>query len=168
MQIQIAQLASPVGELHVAATPLGLAALTFGAAEAMHDALVKRFAGEPLAFVDAPDPHGTCTALVAYLRGELDAIDALPVDAGGTPFQRDVWAALRTIPVGRTSSYARLAAEVGRPTAMRAVGAANGQNPVALVVPCHRVIASDGKLQGYAGGLERKRWLLVHEKALLA
>ena len=78
-----------------------------------------------------------------------------------------MWQALREIPAGATWSYAQLARHVGRPAAVRAVGAANGQNPVSLVVPCHRVIASDGKLCGYGGGIERKRWLLQHERALL-
>ena len=84
----------------------------------------------------------------------------------GTEFQREVWAALRTIPPGRTLSYGDLAKKIGRPTAVRAVGAANGANPVSLVVPCHRVIAADGTLGGYGWGLERKRWLLAHEGAL--
>jgi methylated-DNA-[protein]-cysteine S-methyltransferase len=166
MQIETAHVATPLGEVFVCATAAGLAGLTFGDPAHLHATLARRF-GAAIDYVPARDPHGTCTALRAYLRGELDAIDSLPVDAGGTPFQRDVWAALRHIPAGRTSTYSGLAAEVGRPSAVRAVGAANGQNPVALVVPCHRVIAADGKLQGYGGGLEKKRWLLVHEKALL-
>ncbi len=166
MQIAIATVASPLGDLTVCATAAGLCGLSLGGRDWLDGALARRFGAVEL--VPAPDPHGACTALSAYLRGELDAIDALPVDAGGTPFQREVWAALRRIRAGRTSTYGRLAAEIGRPSAVRAVGAANGQNPIALVVPCHRVIASDGKLQGYGGGLERKRWLLVHERALLA
>jgi methylated-DNA-[protein]-cysteine S-methyltransferase len=167
MQLQTAQVATPLGTLFLCATSAGLAALSFGDPEVVHAALARRFGDEPLEYASARDPHGACTALRAYLGGELDAIDALPVDAGGTPFQRAVWTALREIPVGRTATYSGLAATVGRPTAVRAVGAANGQNPVALVVPCHRVIAADGKLQGYGGGLDKKRWLLVHEKALL-
>jgi O-6-methylguanine DNA methyltransferase len=128
-----------------------------------HDALVS------LIFVDqtspAPgDPSRIGDALRAYFAGDLDAIDEVPVRFDrGTPFQRDVWNALRSIPVGETISYAELARRVGRPSAFRAVGAANGQNPVGIVVPCHRVIASDGTLGGYGGGLERKRWLLTHE-----
>ncbi len=84
----------------------------------------------------------------------------------GTFFQQEVWRALQGIPVGETISYAELACRVGRPSAFRAVGSANGQNPVGVVVPCHRVIAADGSLGGYAGGLDRKRWLLVHEGAV--
>ena len=84
---------------------------------------------------------------------------------GGTDFQRSVWDALRTIPAGETLSYAALAERVGRPTAVRAVGLANGTNPIAVIVPCHRVIGSDSSLTGYGGGLDRKRWLLEHEGA---
>jgi methylated-DNA-[protein]-cysteine S-methyltransferase len=89
------------------------------------------------------------------------------VDLGGTAFQQRVWAALREIPAGRTVSYGEIAAAVGSPTAVRAVGAANGRNPVPIVVPCHRVIRADGNLCGYGGGIERKRWLLEHEAALV-
>ncbi|MGA3093319.1 MAG: methylated-DNA--[protein]-cysteine S-methyltransferase [Terriglobales bacterium] len=99
-----------------------------------------------------------------YFAGELEAIDALPVETGGTPFQRQVWGALRKIRCGTTVSYAQLAKRIGRPTAVRAVGLANGANPVGVVVPCHRVIGSDGSLTGYGGGIERKRWLLEHEQ----
>jgi methylated-DNA-[protein]-cysteine S-methyltransferase len=104
-------------------------------------------------------------ALEAYFAGELHAIDGIPVQAGGTAFQRDVWAALRTIPVGQTMSYGALAAQIGRPRAVRAVGLANGANPIGVVVPCHRVIGADASLTGYGGGIERKRWLLEHEGA---
>ena len=101
--------------------------------------------------------------LSAYFAGDLAAIDAIPVETGGSPFQRQVWSALRRIPVGETLSYGALAARIGRPQAVRAVGAANGANPVSIVVPCHRVIGADASLTGYGGGLERKRWLLCHE-----
>jgi len=86
------------------------------------------------------------------------------VETGGTPFQQEVWRSLRAIPCGTTTSYGKLAAQIGRPAAVRAVGLANGANPVAVVIPCHRVIGSNGSLTGYGGGLERKRWLLDHEK----
>lgn len=115
------------------------------------------------------DPSGIADALRRYFDGDLAAIADLPVRFDrGTAFQQEVWAALRTIPLGETISYAELAEMVGRPTGYRAVGSANGQNPVGIVVPCHRVIASDGTLGGYAGGLERKRWLLAHEGVVLA
>jgi methylated-DNA-[protein]-cysteine S-methyltransferase len=102
-------------------------------------------------------------ALEAYVAGDLHAIDALPVRMRGTPFQREVWEALRRIPAATTISYGALAAQLNRPSGMRAVGLANGSNPIAVVVPCHRVIGADGSLTGYGGGLERKRWLLEHE-----
>jgi methylated-DNA-[protein]-cysteine S-methyltransferase len=103
-------------------------------------------------------------ALARYFDGEVKAIDRLQVDGAGTDFQRAVWAALREIPCGETRSYAQIAERIGRPKAVRAVGAANGQNPIWLVVPCHRVIGADGSLTGYAGGIDRKRWLLTHER----
>jgi methylated-DNA-[protein]-cysteine S-methyltransferase len=102
--------------------------------------------------------------LDAYWAGTLRDFD-VALAPGGTAFQQRVWAALRTIPYGETWSYAQLAAAIGAPTAVRAVGAANGRNPVFVVVPCHRVIGSSGKLVGYAGGLDRKRFLLDHERA---
>ncbi len=101
--------------------------------------------------------------LVAYFAGDLERFD-VHVDAPGTHFQRRVWAALREIPYGHTWSYGELAAHLGQPTASRAVGLANGRNPVSIVVPCHRVIGSSGSLTGYGGGVERKRWLLEHEQ----
>lgn len=100
-----------------------------------------------------------------YFAGEVDAFDEVAWEGAGTAFQRKVWETLCTIPAGETLSYAQLAERIGRPTAVRAVGLANGSNPVALIVPCHRVIGSDGSLTGYGGGLHRKRWLLEHEGA---
>jgi methylated-DNA-[protein]-cysteine S-methyltransferase len=110
------------------------------------------------------NPHGLSETITRYFAGELDAIDRIPVETGGTPFQREVWRALREIPCGTTTSYGALAKRIERPAAVRAVGLANGANPVAVVVPCHRVIGSNGSLTGYGGGIERKRWLLDHEK----
>jgi methylated-DNA-[protein]-cysteine S-methyltransferase len=114
------------------------------------------------------NPFGLTAAVAAYFQGDLHAIDSLPVETEGTSFQKSVWKALRSIPAGKTISYGELAAKLGKPSAMRAVGLANGANPVGVVVPCHRVIGSNGSLTGYGGGLERKRWLLEHEKQLLA
>jgi O-6-methylguanine DNA methyltransferase len=102
--------------------------------------------------------------LDAYFAGEIGAFSNIRVETGGTQFQKDVWHALRQIPAGETRSYGQLAQAVGSPGASRAVGAANGSNPIAIVVPCHRVIGSNGMLTGYAGGLERKHWLLNHER----
>jgi len=104
-------------------------------------------------------------ALVAYFAGDLTAIDGVSVTTAGTSFQREVWAALRKIRPGTTLSYGALAQQLGRPTSVRAVGLANGANPVAIVVPCHRVIGADASLTGYGGGIERKKWLLTHEGA---
>ena len=105
------------------------------------------------------------SGLLAYFGGEASALGAIPWVASGTPFQLQVWNALCDIPTGQTWSYAQLATRIGRPTAVRAVGLANGANPVAVVVPCHRVIGTNGSLTGYGGGLPRKKWLLSHEGA---
>lgn len=109
-------------------------------------------------------PATLVKALSAYFTGDLNAISALRVATGGTAFQRTVWHALREIRAGETSTYGRLATALGRNGASRAVGMANGANPIAIVVPCHRVIGADGTLTGYGGGLERKQWLLAHER----
>ena len=111
------------------------------------------------------DPNGYSTRLKAYFNHNLEALDGIEVDPQGTPFQQTVWKALRTIPPGRTESYGGLAEQIGRPLACRAVGLANGQNPISLVIPCHRVIGTNGKLTGYGGGLHRKQWLLEFEGA---
>lgn len=133
---------------------------------------------EPAATASAPRPgpvdpavphpdHGlddVVAALHAYFDGRIDALDDLRVASVGTPFQLAVWDALRRIPAGTTLSYRELAVAIGRPTAVRAVGQANGANPITVVVPCHRVVRHDGSTGGYAGGLDRKRWLLDHER----
>jgi methylated-DNA-[protein]-cysteine S-methyltransferase len=103
--------------------------------------------------------------LNAYFAGEFSALDRIELETGGTAFQRKLWTALRTIPSGQTSSYGALATKIGAPNAVRAVGAANGANPISIVLPCHRVIGSDQRLTGYGGGLNRKSWLLTHEGA---
>jgi methylated-DNA-[protein]-cysteine S-methyltransferase len=103
-------------------------------------------------------------ALARYFEGDISALASIPIDPGGTPFQRAVWEAMRAIEPGTCRTYSRLAAAVGRPKAGRAVGAASARNPIALVIPCHRVVGADGSLVGYAGGVERKRWLLRHER----
>jgi methylated-DNA-[protein]-cysteine S-methyltransferase len=104
--------------------------------------------------------------LDAYFEGDLHTFD-VPLSMAGTPFQKQVWQGLREIPYGTTISYAELARRVGRAGASRAVGSANGRNPIGIVVPCHRVIAADGTLGGYGGGLDRKEWLISHEAAVL-
>ena len=113
-------------------------------------------------------PSHAALALRAYFDGHFDAILGLPTATQGTAFQRAVWEALRRIPTGHTVSYGELAAQMGRPGSARAVGYANGSNPIAIVVPCHRVIGANAALTGYGGGLERKRWLLHHESASAA
>jgi len=110
-------------------------------------------------------PKAIRRPIADYFAGGLHCLDAIACLTGGTPFQRAVWAALRTIPAGETMSYGALAAQIGSPKAVRAVGLANGANPISVVVPCHRVIGSDRSLTGYGGGLDRKRWLLAHEGA---
>jgi methylated-DNA-[protein]-cysteine S-methyltransferase len=105
--------------------------------------------------------------LKAYFAGDIAAIEDIPAESGGTEFQRKCWKMLRKIPAGKTWSYNQLARRIGRPAAVRAVGAANGANPISVVVPCHRVIGADGSLTGYGGGLDRKLWLLRHEGASL-
>ena len=106
---------------------------------------------------------GHARTLKNYFNGDVETLDTMPVAFAGSPFQLKVWNALRKIPGGTTTSYGALARKIGKPDAVRAVGLANGQNPVALIVPCHRVIGSNGSLTGYGGGLPRKRWLLEHE-----
>jgi methylated-DNA-[protein]-cysteine S-methyltransferase len=161
--ISIATYESPVGELTVAARSGRVCLLHFGGRGGEVERFLTRwYTAEPIS--EAPDPAGAVTALRAYFAGDLHAIDAVPVDLNGTPFQQRVWTALRGIPAGRPVSYGSLARAIGTPTAVRAVGAANGANPVAIVVPCHRVIGSNGTLTGYGGGLDRKRWLLQHEQ----
>ncbi len=113
--------------------------------------------------IEAPVEPTGAAALGRYFAGDLAALDGIATNCGGTNFQRAVWAALHTISPGTTLSYAAIAKQIGRPAAVRAVGAANGANPIGIVVPCHRVIGADGSLTGYGGGIERKRWLLTHE-----
>ncbi len=155
---------SPIGSLTLVAAGDALVFLALPGGEAAAERWLRRRFGDH-GTRERGDPAGAVSALRAYFGGDLRALDRVKVDTGGTSFQRDVWTALRRIPAGRTISYAGIAARVGRPSATRAVGAANGSNPVAVIVPCHRVIAADGTLCGYGGGLDRKRWLLAHEGA---
>jgi len=115
----------------------------------------------------ASNPFGLSDRIRAYFAGELSAIENLLTDGGGTAFEQRVWAELRKIPVGTTVSYGSIARKLGDVQHSRAVGTANGRNPIAIVVPCHRVIGADGSMTGYGGGLKRKEWLLRHEGALL-
>jgi methylated-DNA-[protein]-cysteine S-methyltransferase len=134
--------------------------------ERMRTLLRQQYAREgTVAIVDGDAPKAIRTAIEAYFDGDLTAIDKLPIKTGGTPFQRDVWRLLRLIPAGKTTTYGKLAARLGVPNAARAVGTANGANPIGVIVPCHRVIGSNASLTGYGGGLPRKQWLLTHEGA---
>jgi len=121
------------------------------------------YGGVPV--VEGDTPGAIRAALDRYFAGDLAALAGIPYRVAGTDFQRQVWQALTEIPAGETRTYSQQAARIGRPTAVRAVGLANGANPVGIVIPCHRVIGASGALTGYGGGLERKRWLLAHEGA---
>jgi methylated-DNA-[protein]-cysteine S-methyltransferase len=155
---------SPVGNLTAVARGEALVTLVFEDHwPAERDRLERRF-GE-LAFESTRFAASLTASLRAYLGGEVSALDALDVDVEGTPFQMRIWKALRTIPAGETISYGELARRAGNPGAVRAAGNANGKNPVSLAIPCHRVIHADGSIGGYGGGVERKRWLLEHERA---
>ncbi|HTQ03449.1 MAG TPA: methylated-DNA--[protein]-cysteine S-methyltransferase [Polyangiaceae bacterium] len=155
---------TPIGKLAVLADEAGrLHAVGFFDGHARMESVLGRGAHRR-----AKDPAGLTSALRAYFEGELAAIDGLQVVMGGTDFQRSVWRGLLTIPCGQTRSYGDIARQIGRPNAVRAVGLANGSNPIGIVVPCHRVIGSNGTLTGYGGGIERKRWLLAHEGVALA
>lgn len=153
---------SPIGTLLLVSDGQALHALDFDDCESRALRLLQRYHG-PCELVPGR-AAGVAERLAAYFAGELAALDAIPVQTGGSEFQRRVWRALRRIPAGSTISYGRLAAEIGAPGASRAVGLANSANPVALVVPCHRVIGANGSLTGYGGGLWRKAWLLRHEE----
>lgn len=131
----------------------------------MRTLLRQQYGTSAIELRETAHPSAASRSLDAYFAGDLNAIDSLPVATKGTEFQRKVWEALRRIPVGHTISYSALAAQIGRPTATRAVGHANGSNPISIVVPCHRVIGANASLTGYGGGLDRKRWLLAHESA---
>lgn len=150
---------SPIGPLGLAATPRGVCRLEFGAAPRWAAAA---YPGETLSHV-FPHAFPGGKAIIAYLNGLPADLAAVPVDPGGTPFQRAVWAAARAIPRGETRTYQQIAAAIGRPGAARAVGQALGANPVPLLVPCHRVLATGGGLGGFTGGVGLKARLLALE-----
>jgi methylated-DNA-[protein]-cysteine S-methyltransferase len=162
------ELATPVGVLHLLADAAGrLHALGWFDGHARMESVLDAYRSRRGGTLERGDnPGGLTAALRAYFAGDLGAIRDLPFVFHGTEFQRAVWSALTAIPCGETISYGELARRIGRPSAVRAVGLANGANPIGIVVPCHRVIGSNGSLTGYGGGLSRKRWLLAHESAL--
>ena len=162
MELQIDRLPSPLGVIVLVSGGRALRALDFEDYEdRMHRLLRLHYGAYNI--TPAPAPDSIRAPIHAYFDGDLAALTRVPVETGGTAFQRKVWAALRRIPAGTTATYGQLAAVTGNPNASRAVGMANGSNPVAIVVPCHRVIGANGGLTGYAGGTDRKRWLLAHE-----
>ncbi len=163
-QLDVAEIESPIGPLVVAAREGRVCVVAFADDAAVVVGRLERHVG-PLEQIVVADPGGGVSALNRYFSGEVAAIDEVAVDLIGTAFQRDVWGALRSIPVGETTSYRAIAAGIGSPGAVRAVGSANGANPIVVIVPCHRVVRSDGALGGYGGGLDRKRWLLAHERS---
>ena len=159
--------ASPVGDIDVVAKDGVLIALEFRDTRDRADFdLKQRF--ESWSFTEEENLLQMRTRLSRYFARDFSAFDGLHFDGGGTSFQRQVWGYLCSIPVGTTTSYGAMAKALGNPNAMRAVGMANGRNPISIIVPCHRVIGSDGSLTGYGGGLDRKRWLLRHEGVMLA
>ena len=158
---KVARFPSPVGELLLLATEAGLISVRFE---------TSRHAAPSPEDCEADDGRGQAGETLARVRRQLEEYFAhrrtafdLPLAPSGTPFQERVWIALRAIPYGTTSSYADLARRIGAPDAARAVGAANGKNPIPIIVPCHRVVGAHGELTGFGGGIERKRWLLAHE-----
>ena len=163
--LTLESLATPFGPILIAVDSRDrLRAVEFWNGEAEMRALLRRFHGAASATfgkIAAPIRQ----AFERYFAGDREALKDVPWTTGGTEFQRKVWQALTTIPVGQTWSYAQLAAAIGKPKAVRAVGLANGANPIPIVVPCHRVIGANGSLTGFGGGLDRKRWLLRHEGA---
>ena len=166
LELLIDRIDTPIGEMILVADRDGnlRAADWTDHEERMRKLLRRHYGKDGFTLTPTRDPSGLSDSIRSYLSGELTAIDALPVATGGTAFQREVWRALRKITCGGTVSYAKLAEQIGRPTAVRAVGLANGSNPIGIVVPCHRVIGANGSLTGYGGGMERKRWLLEHER----
>lgn len=166
LRLRLDHLETPIGRLALVADEEGrLRALGFTDGHARMERQLGAYAGDRgIELAPSSNPGGLTAALGAYFEGDLRAIDGLSVATGGTEFERAVWRELRGIPAGETRSYGELARRIGRPAAVRAVGLANGKNPVGIVVPCHRVIGSNGSLTGFGGGIERKRWLLAHER----
>jgi methylated-DNA-[protein]-cysteine S-methyltransferase len=161
----LARIPSPIGVLLVATDVDDcLRVLDFEDHEArMLRLLRRRYGADGARLNSGAAPASVRRPIEAYFDGALSAIEAIAVKTTGTTFQARVWATLRSIPAGQVLSYGQLAQKIERPAAVRAVGLANGANPIGIVVPCHRVIGSDASMTGYGGGVERKRWLLRHE-----
>jgi O-6-methylguanine DNA methyltransferase len=167
LALTIERLSSPLGPLLAVTDADGrVRALDYGDYEPrLHRLFDQQYGRGVYTLTPGTIPLPLRTALDEYFTGRLSSLDRVEVASAGTPFQQTVWRALRDIPPATTLTYGALAARIGRPSASRAVGAANGSNPIAIIVPCHRVIGSQGRLTGYGGGLDRKRWLLDHERA---
>lgn len=164
MRLHLERWPSPVGTLLLVIDEAGsLRGLEFEENETRLKRLLRRY-NPDYTLEEAPAPAAIKRALSSYFAGDTQAVSQIPTANFGTPFQQSVWAALRAIPPGTTTTYGRLAASLGRKGASRAVGAANGANPIPIVVPCHRVIGADGSLTGFGSGLPRKKWLLNHER----
>jgi methylated-DNA-[protein]-cysteine S-methyltransferase len=161
-------ISSPMGDMMILTDDNGiLRALEWRDLKGRMDTLLARqYRGIDLEISHKPAPKAIAQAIGDYFAGNIRALDHIETASGGTDFQRTVWGALRTIPVGQTRSYQDIASMIGNPKAVRAVGLANGANPIGIVVPCHRVIGANGALTGYGGGMARKQWLLTHEGAL--
>ncbi len=158
-------LPSPIGDLLLATDDEGvLRALDFEDHEDRMRRLLRRRYGE-VTLAPGAAPETVSGPIRRYFAGDFDALREVPWRTAGTAFQQAAWEGLTRIPPGQTLSYGAFAVTIGAPTAVRAVGLANGSNPIALVAPCHRVIGADGSLTGFGGGLHRKRWLLTHEGA---
>jgi len=157
---------TPLCPMRAAATERGVCLLEMGSPERRSRAVseLEAACGEPMIEGEHPLLDQLTDELGAYFAGECRSF-SIPLDTPGTPWQRRVWDELIRIPFGETVSYARVATRLAKPGGSRAVGLANGRNRVSIVIPCHRVIASDGALHGYGGGIDRKRWLLDHERA---
>jgi methylated-DNA-[protein]-cysteine S-methyltransferase len=164
---RLSRIPTPVGDMLIAVDEEErLRVLDWDSHVERMERLMERYYGPgAVTLAESAADHAVARKLEAYVAGDIAAIDDIPTRTSGTAFQRKVWAALREIPAGQTWSYGRLAVHVGESGAARAVGLANGSNPIGVVVPCHRVIGANGTLTGYGGGLERKRWLLRHEGA---
>jgi methylated-DNA-[protein]-cysteine S-methyltransferase len=163
--LAVDRFATPIGEMYAVTDDAGrLRAFAWVDYEARGIEQLRQQYGSRVVIAEGRAPAAVRAEIDNYFGGDLGAIERIRCATNGTAFQQQVWNALRSIPAGTTLSYGALAARIGNATAVRAVGLANGANPIAVVVPCHRVIGSDGSLTGYGGGLARKRWLLAHEK----
>ena len=161
-QFQMDVISSPIDDIVIVVDDERMCSLDFADYTQRMMMLLERRYG-PVHLIPTTNPFGYSDLIRRYFEGNYQSLDKIPVSTGGTPFQQQVWSALRTIPAGTTKTYGDLAAQIGKPNAYRAVGATNALNPIGIVLPCHRVIGADASLTGYAGGLERKRWLLQHE-----